>query len=348
MASRKSKNHLAVVTGAASGIGLATTRRFAEAGFRVAAIDRSEKGLEQLRRRKWASCVHAFVCDLGDVAATGQTAQKILKEQGPVRTLVNNAGIWYYTPIEETPDEYWQHTLNVNLVSAAALVRAFVPGMKAIEGAAIVNTSSRNALSSSPNASTYDASKAALLGFTRTMAVELGPYGIRANAVCPGVIDTPANKAEIADPQFVENYLRLIPLNRFGKPEDMANVIYFLASEEAAFVTGQHIVADNLRKSNHAGGHGSSRWVAISRRSLYREKSARLSPLLLIRHDHVVFRCALENFDDQPVRVLQIGALRNCLAVPNHFHGRIQERISKSGHVLIKRVDVLYLVGDVG
>ncbi len=249
MASRKSKNHLAVVTGAASGIGLATTRRFAEAGFRVAAIDRSEKGLEQLRRRKWASRVHAFVCDLGDVAATGQTAQKILKEQGPVRTLVNNAGIWYYTPIEETPDEYWQHTLNVNLVSAAALVRAFVPGMKAIEGAAIVNTSSRNALSSSPNASTYDASKAALLGFTRTMAVELGPYGIRANAVCPGVIDTPANKAEIADPQFVENYLRLIPLNRFGKPEDMANVIYFLASEEAAFVTGQHIVADGGQMS---------------------------------------------------------------------------------------------------
>jgi NAD(P)-dependent dehydrogenase (short-subunit alcohol dehydrogenase family) len=216
----------------------------------VAAIDRSEKGLEQLRRRKWAGRVHAFACDLGDVGATGQTAQRILKEQGPVRTLVNNAGIWYYTPIEKTPDEYWQHTLNVNLVSAAALVRAFVPGMKEMRGgAAIVNTSSRNALSSSPKASTYDASKAALLGFTRTMAVELGPYGIRANAVCPGVIDTPANKAEIADPQFVENYLRLIPLNRFGKPEDMANVIYFLASDEAAFVTGQHIVADGGQMS---------------------------------------------------------------------------------------------------
>ena len=249
MASAKSKGSLAVVTGAASGIGFAVTKRFAEAGYRVAAIDRSEKGLSRFRRHKWAGRVHPFPCDLADVGATGKTARRILDELGHVKSLVNNAGIWYYVPIEEPPDEYWQKTLNVNLVSAAALVRAFVPGMQRIKGSAIVNTSSRNALSSSPNASTYDASKAALLAFTRTLAVELGPHGIRANAVCPGVIDTPANKAEIADPQFVKNYLRLIPLNRFGRAEEIANVIYFLASEESGFVTGQYLVADGGQMS---------------------------------------------------------------------------------------------------
>jgi NAD(P)-dependent dehydrogenase (short-subunit alcohol dehydrogenase family) len=231
---------LAVITGAASGIGRATTERFVREGWRVAALDRSAEGLRRLKRAR----VFPYVSDLHQIATLPPLAQRIVKELDPPRVLVNNAGVWFYEPIEECTDEHWQTTLNVNLVAAAALARGFVPAMKHVKGAAIVNVSSRNALSSSPRSASYDASKAGLLGLTRTLAIELGPSGIRCNAVCPGVIDTPANKQELADPKFVKNYFRLIPLNRFGAAVDIANVIYFLASDQSAFVTGQHLVAD--------------------------------------------------------------------------------------------------------
>ncbi len=235
------KRHpLAVITGAASGIGRATTERFVRDGWRVAALDRSVDGLRRLK----ASRIFPYLCDLNQIAALTPLAHRIVKELGPPRALVNNAGVWFYEPIDESTDDHWQTTLNVNLVAAAALARGFVPAMKKVGGAAIVNVSSRNALSSSPKSSSYDASKAGLLGLTRTLAIELGPSGVRCNAVCPGVIDTPANKQELADPRFVKNYLRLIPLNRFGAAADIANVIYFLASDQSAFVTGQHLVAD--------------------------------------------------------------------------------------------------------
>jgi meso-butanediol dehydrogenase/(S,S)-butanediol dehydrogenase/diacetyl reductase len=244
MKQKQLRKPLVVITGAASGIGLATAAKFIHAGYRVAALDRSEEGLQRLKRSKLGARVHPYRCDLNEILTLTPLARRIVSELGAPRVLVNNAGVWFYERIEESTDEHWQMSLNVNLVAAAALARGFVPAMKKVKGAAIVNVSSRNALSSSPKASSYDAAKAGLLGLTRTLAVELGPAGIRCNAVCPGVIDTPANKKELDDPEFVRNYLRLIPLNRFGTADDMANVIYFLASDEAAFVTGQYIVAD--------------------------------------------------------------------------------------------------------
>src|SRR5262249_55788467 len=233
---KASPRPLAIITGAASGIGLATARRFMDEGYRVAALDRSKEGLQRLKASRRGRHVVPFVCDLNDIPALTPLARRIVKELGVPRVLVNNAGAWFYERIEESTDEHWQITLNVNLVAAAALARGFVPAMKRVKGAAIVNVSSRNALSSSPKSSSYDAAKAGLLGLTRTLAVELGEFGIRCNAVCPGVIDTPANKKEMEDRTFVRNYRRLIPLDRFGTAEDMANVIFFLASEQAAFV----------------------------------------------------------------------------------------------------------------
>lgn len=152
-------------------------------------------------------------------------------------------------PIAVVTDELWQRSLNVNLVAAAALIRGFVPAMKKVQGAAIVNVSSRNALSSSPRAAAYDASKAGLLAMTRTLGVELGEFGIRVNAVLPGFIDTPVHGDLLKDRVYTENYLKFISLNHFGKPEDIANVNYFLASDEAAFITGQGIVADGGQMS---------------------------------------------------------------------------------------------------
>jgi len=207
--SKKLRNlPLAVITGAASGIGLAATHRFVREGFRVAAVDRSAGGLKRVERSSVGTKVQAFVCDLNNISSLTALAKRIVEELGPPHVLVNNAGVWFYEPITESSDEHWRVSLNVNLIAAAALARGLVRSMKAMRGAAIVNVSSRNALSSSPLASSYDASKAGLLGLTRSLAVELGEFGIRVNAVCPGVIDTPANKKEMNDTTFVKNYLR--------------------------------------------------------------------------------------------------------------------------------------------
>jgi NAD(P)-dependent dehydrogenase (short-subunit alcohol dehydrogenase family) len=240
---------VAVITGAASGIGLATALRFLKEGFCVAALDRSASGLAQLKQSQSADDIQTYVFDLSETDQLPSLTARMINELGPPRVLVNNAGLCLYADITATTDDMWVKSLKVNLISAAALVRGFVTAMKSVDGAAIVNVSSRNALSSSPRAVTYDASKAALLGLTRTMAVELGEYGIRVNALLPGFIDTPVHGDLLQDKVYADNYRKLIPLNRFGKPDDMANVIYFLASDEAAFITGQSIVADGGQMS---------------------------------------------------------------------------------------------------
>ncbi len=240
---------LCVITGAASGIGRATALRFAKEGFRVAAVDRDVAGLRRLKPGKLGARIFPFVCDLVDLKSLAPLCARIRKQLGPPRVIVNNAGLHIYSAIEETTEEIWAKSLNVNLLSAAALIREFVPAMKRMRGAAIVNVSSRNALSSSPRSVTYDAVKAGLLALTRTLAVELGAWGIRANAVLPGFIATPIHKKLLTDRQFVKNYRRLIPLDRLGTAEEMANIIFFLASDQASFITGQGIVADGGQMS---------------------------------------------------------------------------------------------------
>lgn len=244
-----SSDPLAVVTGAASGIGKATVERFVDEGYVVAALDRSRNGLDRLKHSKIGPQVRVYSCDLAEIPSLTPLAERIVAELGPPRALINNAGVCLYADITETTDEMWETSLNTNLVGASALIRGFVPAMKEVEPAAIVNVASRNALSSSPRAATYDAAKAALLALTRTLAVELGGDGIRANAVLPGFVDTPIHGDLLNDRVFVRNYLRLIPLNRIGKPEDIANIIFFLASDGAAFITGQGIVADGGQMS---------------------------------------------------------------------------------------------------
>ena len=250
---QQNESPLVVITGAAGGIGGASVKRFLAEGFRVAAIDLETEAFAQLPALAGPERLALYPCDLAHNDNVRLCAQAILQDLGEVHTLLNVAGIYYCGSIVDLVDESWEESFRINLLATAILAREFVPGMKSINGAAIVNVSSRNALSSSPHSSPYDAAKAGMLALTRSMAVELGEWGIRVNAVCPGVTETPMTAVSLQDENFVQNYLKLIPLGRFGQPEDIANTIYFLASKEAAFITGQYIIADGgqLAGQNH-------------------------------------------------------------------------------------------------
>lgn len=236
---------LALVTGAASGIGKATTERLLRDGARVIALDRSAEALAKLaaaqkrRTRLWTA-----EFDLTDIPGIPSLIQELVAKHGPITWLVNNAGLWFTTPIAATTDEQWNTTLTVNLTAPFALIRALVPVMIAAGGGRIVNVSSRNAFRSTNNVAAYDASKAGLLGLTRTAAGELAKHRIRVNAVCPGVINTPALRDWVEDKPFHAAYTKQIPMGRFGQPEEIAAVIAFLLSDDAEFITAQTIIAD--------------------------------------------------------------------------------------------------------
>jgi NAD(P)-dependent dehydrogenase (short-subunit alcohol dehydrogenase family) len=238
-----SSQPLSLVSGAASGIGKAITLRLLADGCRVIALDKNQELLSQLAAESEAGRLIPQCCDLADWKALGAMCQSLIHTHGPIRYLVNNAGVWPGAALKEMRDDVWELNLAVNLSAPFALVRAISPAM-AQSGGAIVNISSRNAFRSSTNNSAYDASKAALIALTRTAAGELAKDNIRVNAICPGVIATPGDAATIDDRLFKAAYQKLIPMDRYGDPTEIASVVSFLLSDAASFITGQTIVVD--------------------------------------------------------------------------------------------------------
>jgi len=241
----KRKAPLALVTGAAGGIGEATCERLLRDGARVIALDRSKKALAKLAgKQKPNAGLYLKEFDLLQTGECSQLIRNLVREYGPITRLVNNAGIAHTAAIAKTTDKQWNTTIAINLTAPFALIRAVIPVMIAAGGGRIVNVASRNALRATNNVAAYNVSKAGLLSLTQTAAGELAKHRIRVNSVCPGVIDTPMTRDWVDDKVFYAAYIRQIPMARFGKPAEIASVIAFLLSDDAEFMTGQTIIAD--------------------------------------------------------------------------------------------------------
>ena len=233
----------ALVTGASRGIGAATARALDAAGARVALVARTESDLEKVAAGLQNDPL-VIEADLGDPESAEFIAECALHELDVVDILVNNAAAAARLSSVELTGEVIDEMLAVNVRNLLLLTTALIPSMVETGGGSIINLSSVSGLVGTPNRSAYAATKAAVDGLTRSLAMEFGPRGIRVNAVAPGVIDTDLWKANKAVPGVVEQIEKQIALRRWGTPEEVADVIVFLASDEARYVTAQTISVD--------------------------------------------------------------------------------------------------------
>ncbi len=233
----------ALVTGASRGIGAATARALDRAGARVALVARSREDLEKTAEELQHDPV-VVIGDLRDANAPGEIAQHALAVLGSVDVVVNNAAIAARLPAVDTDATLIDDMLAVNVRAPLLLIAGIVPSMVDRGAGSIINLSSVSGLVGTPRRAAYAASKGALDAATRSLAVELGPSGIRINAVAPGVVDTALWATNKAVPGVIETIEAQTPLRRWANPEDIAEVIVFLASDAARFITGETISVD--------------------------------------------------------------------------------------------------------
>ncbi len=235
---------VALVTGAGRGIGQATAFSLAEAGAKVACVDINPQLLDQtvqtITDRGGSS--KGWLCDVSDSAQVDRVVQEILKEFGRIDILVNNAGITRDNLLLRMKDEEWDAVLGVNLRGPFLLCRAVSKAMIRADGGRVVNIASVSGMIGNPGQANYSASKAGLIGLTRTLAKELAKRNITVNAVAPGFIGTEMSAKLGAE--VIEEIKRRTPLGRLGEPQDVADAVLFLCSEAAGFITGQVIVVD--------------------------------------------------------------------------------------------------------
>jgi NAD(P)-dependent dehydrogenase (short-subunit alcohol dehydrogenase family) len=245
------KDKAGVVTGSGSGIGRATAIGFARAGGSVVVADYNEEAARKVVEEisAFGGAAAAIKSDVSKLEDIRKTIQFARERFGRLDFLHNNAfafprGVSLAVRMADTTDASWDDTLNIGLTACFRAMREAIPIMRDQGGGAIVNTASISGLFADQGISAYNAVKAGLINLTRVAAIEYGRYGIRANCVCPGVIETPLIASALAASGVREKMAKRIPLRRLGRPEDIANAVLYLASDLASFVTGAALVVD--------------------------------------------------------------------------------------------------------
>jgi NAD(P)-dependent dehydrogenase (short-subunit alcohol dehydrogenase family) len=238
------KGKRALVTGGGSGIGLAIAKAFVQAGAMVVICGRREEVLEDAASEMGGDCGYrAF--DVSDLAAIPSAVQDIEQRFGAIDILVNNAGINLKKPTLDVTDEEFAGIQQANVCGLFALTREVSKAMVSRGGGCVLNVTSMAAIYGLPKVAAYTASKAAVLGLTRQLAVELAPLGIRVNAIAPGFIFSEMTaRALDADPDRKARVMSRTPMGRMGRPEEIANAAVFLCSDAASFITGVNLPVD--------------------------------------------------------------------------------------------------------
>ena len=240
------ENKVAIITGASSGIGAASARRFAAEGARLLLADIAEEGGKALTEElSAAGCQAEFrVCDVGELEQVEALVQAAMDRFGSLDILFNNAGIGTYGKTPNLEPENWHRVINVNLNSVFYGCRAAIPHMSAAGGGSIVNTASVSGLFGDYGLTAYNAAKGAVVNYTRSLALDHARENVRVNAVCPGPVETGLTTGIMNLPGVMENFCAAVPLGRVGRPEEIASAVAFLASDDASYVTGVNLVID--------------------------------------------------------------------------------------------------------
>ncbi|MET0154264.1 MAG: SDR family NAD(P)-dependent oxidoreductase [Candidatus Binatia bacterium] len=244
--SRSISGLAACVTGAASGIGRATARLFADEGARVAVVDRVADAVEKVvgEIRGAGGEAIGVVADLGDAKEIDRVVREVVERFGGLDILVNNAGVSFPAMLDEEGwEESWQKTFAVNLTAPARLVRGFLPSLKAHRRGRVVNIASTEGLGASYGMTPYTASKTGVIGLTRSLAIELGHQGVNVNCICPGPINT-GMTAVIPDEAKARFARRKVPLQRYADPEEVAQGILSLVLPASSYINGAVLPVD--------------------------------------------------------------------------------------------------------
>lgn len=231
--------NVVLVTGGARGIGEAITRRFAEDGYAVVLTDQRMTDVDRAAKAIEGELL-TLAADVTQVDQVRAAMQEVERVYGRLDALVNNAGILLNAPFEESTEAQWDHTFDVNVKGVVRVTQASLPLLRRSQHPVIVNVASVGGKWGAPGQSAYCSSKAAVIELTRVLAMELGPT-IRCNCVCPGIIETQMGMVNLQTPELVQMWTQRALLSRLGRPDDVAGVVHFLASDDARYMTGQAV-----------------------------------------------------------------------------------------------------------